>query len=106
LADQAEKEAAGQINEQRAEREGARRADLHQALQSVARQSACRAENCNQRETQFLSNLAGHAGVSTAARTSVNKKPLARVCQESSDPVNSAGTVMANSIAFRNRASV
>ena len=33
------------------------------------------------------------------AGASVNKKLLARVCQESSDPVNSAGTVMANSIA-------
>jgi hypothetical protein len=31
--------------------------------------------------------------------SSVNKKLLARICQESSDPVNGAGTVMANSIA-------
>jgi hypothetical protein len=31
--------------------------------------------------------------------SSVNKKLLARICQESSDPVNGAGTVVANSIA-------
>ena len=106
LADHAEQKAACQIYEQRAIRKSACYTNLHEALQAVTRQRARSTENSNQRETQFLSNLAGRPGAQRDDRRTVNKKLLARVCQESSDPVNGAGTVMANSIAFRNGASV
>src|SRR6266568_4372863 len=57
LANQAEQEATGQIDQQRAKRKSARRADLHDALEAVARERTDGAEDRNQRKTQFLSNL-------------------------------------------------
>jgi len=74
LADHAEQKAACQIYEQRAIRKSACHTNLHEALQAVPRQRANRPENRNQRETQFLSNLPGHAGVSTAGRSICKQK--------------------------------
>jgi len=100
LADETEKEATGQINQQSAVGKSAPHANLHDALKAVTRQRACGAKDRNQRETQFLSNLQPARERQWTAGASVNKKLLARGRQESSDPANNAGTVMANSIAF------
>src|SRR5882724_7633577 len=48
LADQTKQEAAGKIDEQRAVGKSARRADLHQSLQAVARQRANSAKDSDQ----------------------------------------------------------
>jgi len=55
LAGQAEKEAAGQVDEQRAVRKSTPRANLHEPLEAVARQRANSPENGNQHELQSAS---------------------------------------------------
>src|SRR5437660_7590598 len=101
LSDQAEKKASCQINEQCAIGKSAPRADLHEALQAVAGQCASGAKNCDQRETQILSNPQPVRERRQMTRAFTNKKLLARSCQESSAPAKVSGAVMANSIAIR-----
>jgi len=102
LADQAEQEAASQVDDQGADREGACRADLYDALEAVTRQRANGAKNRDQRKTQCRSNPSLAPAGAPMARGSPNKKLLAPLgCQESSAPGNITGTVMANSIATR-----
>ena len=57
LADQAEEEAAAQVNEQGAVWECACRADLHYPLEAVTRQRAGGAKNRDQRKTQCRSRF-------------------------------------------------
>jgi len=106
LADQAEKEAAGQIDEQGAVRKRAADADLHDALEAVAGERACRAENRDECKTQSCSDLplAGRIREGPAPKTETpgDARPCddGASCQESSAPTDIGGAVVANSIAF------
>jgi hypothetical protein len=102
LSDEGEKKAPGQVNQQGSIGECASRADLNDALQSVAGQGADGSEQGNQHQSQEKSF--------PASRAAQNKKHLApRGGQESSASTSSSAkigakmgivAVMANSIAF------
>ncbi len=100
LADEAEQETAGKVDEQSAVGKGARGAKLNDTLQTVSGQGANRSEERNQYETQSCSDPP-QIMAERAPRAARNKKlPAPLGSQESSVPVAFTGTVMANSIAF------
>src|SRR6266576_894301 len=98
LADQAEEEAASQIDEQRAVGESAARAKVHETLEAVARERAHRAKDSNEQEVQGVS-LPRRGGTRRRRSKLARQSPKDRR-KPPSDPVRS-GPVMANSIALK-----
>jgi len=90
LADQAEKEAAGQVDEECALGKGAGHADLHEALKAVTRERADSPKDSNQNETQSVSILQTAASISSWLTNKKLLEPRAskasrQACQESSE---------------------